>query len=372
MQEFSAADILFSFLITWIVVLTPPLLIRTLRGKPVDKSLAIGICVIFYFANVILFVAMGSQNKSHAALLLGAWLSYYILRWQTNSSAARLACEERTSPGYDEPQSEGAVQSEIFTPTVQPDTQVTHHRWYQKSLHRPMARLFVSFVPSAIFVFSIILIRGYLETQPRVAPDYAALAAEYGTPTDTPDPPTTQPRAPTSAPADTHFGALVDRISSKASDNLGVAKEKERCDTYSNNPRTGTSPDDDALVDCIPAEQPSTRGLLMNLQDKVPGAALAWLGISAALFALLTTLSILIKSDTNKGWKRLSIVTGTIASILVFPGAVFILEEHFSVSGVGPLVLGLVLGLVTLPLVALLLLGGRNLVVWVKTGFEQN
>lgn len=367
MQEFSAADILFSFLITWIVVLTPPLLIRTLRGKPVDKSLAIGICVIFYFANVILFVAMGSQNKSHAALLLGAWLSYYILRWQTNSSAARLACEERTSPGYDEPQSEGAVQSEIFTPTVQPDTQVTHHRWYQKSLHRPMARLFVSFVPSAIFVFSIILIRGYLETQPRVAPDYAALAAEYGTPTDTPDPPTTQPRAPASAPLS---DAFVNRFSSKASDNLGAAKEKERCDTYSNNPRSGSGTNYDALVDCISAEHPSPGDIRMNVQDKAPGAVLAWLGISAALFALLTTLTILTKSDTNKGWKRLSIVIGTIASVLVFSGAVFSTHDEYFIGG--PLALGLVLGLVTLPLVALLLLGGRNLVAWIKAGFNQN
>jgi hypothetical protein len=102
MQEFPTGDLWLSFLITWIIVLTPPVLIRAIRGRPIGKKVAIGLCVIFYFINVILFAAMGSQSKSHTALFLGAWLSYYIFRWQTNSSAARSAREARKSFGYDE------------------------------------------------------------------------------------------------------------------------------------------------------------------------------------------------------------------------------------------------------------------------------
>jgi|GEM_PF-6873526 len=102
MQEFSTGDLWLSFLITWIVVFMPPVLIRAILGRPIGKKPAIGFCVVFYFINVILFTVMGSQSKSHTALFLGAWVSYYIFRWQTNSSATRSAREERKSRGYDE------------------------------------------------------------------------------------------------------------------------------------------------------------------------------------------------------------------------------------------------------------------------------
>lgn len=102
MQEFSTGDLWLGFFITWIIVLIPPVLIRAIRGRPIDKKVAIGFCVVFYFINLIMFIAMGSQSKSHNALLLGALISYYIFRWQTDSSATRTAREKRKSLGYDD------------------------------------------------------------------------------------------------------------------------------------------------------------------------------------------------------------------------------------------------------------------------------
>ena len=55
-----------------------------------------------YFSNLILFVALGSQSKSHSALIIGAILSYHVLRWQTKAGATKDAAVRRKEPGYDE------------------------------------------------------------------------------------------------------------------------------------------------------------------------------------------------------------------------------------------------------------------------------
>lgn len=79
-MNISWPEVILSFLITWAVVLAPPLLIRAIRKTPINKAISILLCVVLYFANVVLFTALGSQSKSHAALLLGAWVSYHIFR----------------------------------------------------------------------------------------------------------------------------------------------------------------------------------------------------------------------------------------------------------------------------------------------------
>jgi len=89
MSNLSSGDLLLSFVITWTVVLVPPTVIRFIRRKPISKGVAITVAVLFYFANIILFLAMGSQSKSHGALVIGAIFCYYILRWQTNSRGSR-------------------------------------------------------------------------------------------------------------------------------------------------------------------------------------------------------------------------------------------------------------------------------------------
>lgn len=102
MSNLSSIDLLLSFVITWTVVLVPPAIIRFIRRKPLSKVVAITLTIVLYFANIILFTAMGSQSKSHGALVIGAIFCYYVLRWQTNASAARSVAEQRKALGYDE------------------------------------------------------------------------------------------------------------------------------------------------------------------------------------------------------------------------------------------------------------------------------
>lgn len=90
MITISVIDLVVSFFITWSVVLSPPLLIRAIRKEPFGKPIAITLCVFFYFANVVFFTALGSQSKTHTALLLGAWVSYFIFRREKAISRAKF------------------------------------------------------------------------------------------------------------------------------------------------------------------------------------------------------------------------------------------------------------------------------------------
>lgn len=74
--------IILSFIITWSIGLVPPLLIRYLiYGKPIKSiGLAIGVVTILYVANVVIFTLLKSQSKSHGALLIIAFVSFWILR----------------------------------------------------------------------------------------------------------------------------------------------------------------------------------------------------------------------------------------------------------------------------------------------------
>jgi hypothetical protein len=70
-----------SFLFTWGIGLTPPLLIRfAFMRRPISKGWAIGVVALFWVFNLVLFTALGSQSKSHGALVLVAFVSYAILR----------------------------------------------------------------------------------------------------------------------------------------------------------------------------------------------------------------------------------------------------------------------------------------------------
>jgi hypothetical protein len=102
MSNLSFIELLLSFVITWTVVLLPPVIIRFIRRKPLPKGFAITLAAVLYVANVTLFTALGSQSKSHGALVIGAVFCYYILRRQTNVSAARSVAEQRKALGYDD------------------------------------------------------------------------------------------------------------------------------------------------------------------------------------------------------------------------------------------------------------------------------
>jgi hypothetical protein len=87
MEDLTATTLIFSFIITWTIGLTPPLLIRyAFLRRPMAKKPAIGTSAFFWLLNIILFIAMGSESKGHAALLLIAYVSYWILRREKKKS----------------------------------------------------------------------------------------------------------------------------------------------------------------------------------------------------------------------------------------------------------------------------------------------
>ncbi len=93
MEETSTAAVAvvlaLSFIVTWAVGLAPPLIIRFLiRKRPLGKWPAIGICAALWAFNIGLFTAMGSKSKTHGALALVAFASYFILRKPTPEPAA--------------------------------------------------------------------------------------------------------------------------------------------------------------------------------------------------------------------------------------------------------------------------------------------
>lgn len=83
----------FSFALTWGIGLTPPLLIRyAFYRRPLNKWPAIGYCALLFCVNIVIFTALGSESKTHSALVIIAFVSYYILKngqrahpFQTNS-----------------------------------------------------------------------------------------------------------------------------------------------------------------------------------------------------------------------------------------------------------------------------------------------
>ena len=70
-----------SFLVTWTIGLTPPALIRfVFLKRPIGKWPAIGFCGVMFMVNMMIFLALGSESKTHIAVILIAFASYYILR----------------------------------------------------------------------------------------------------------------------------------------------------------------------------------------------------------------------------------------------------------------------------------------------------
>jgi|LSQX01.2.fsa_nt_gb hypothetical protein len=73
--------LILSAILTWGIGLAPPLLLRfAFLRRPMPKAGAIAFVVVFWFTNIVIFTALGSQSKTHRALFLVAVASYYILR----------------------------------------------------------------------------------------------------------------------------------------------------------------------------------------------------------------------------------------------------------------------------------------------------
>ena len=83
-------ELLISFLLTWSIGLTPPLLLRyLLLRRPFKKWGAIAIVSVFWIIESLLALAMdqvnGRTTHNHPVLILIALISYYILMRPTKS-----------------------------------------------------------------------------------------------------------------------------------------------------------------------------------------------------------------------------------------------------------------------------------------------
>lgn len=80
MENFTAANIIFSFIITWTIGLAPPAFLRYgLLKHSLSKKSAIVICLCLWIFNIFLFTLLGSKSKIHGALILIAFASYWLL-----------------------------------------------------------------------------------------------------------------------------------------------------------------------------------------------------------------------------------------------------------------------------------------------------
>lgn len=84
MYEIDTITLILSLVLTWGIGLTPPILIRYIFFKrSIARWLAVGICTFLWLSNIFLFTALGSKSKTHAVLFIIAFVSYFILRYDT-------------------------------------------------------------------------------------------------------------------------------------------------------------------------------------------------------------------------------------------------------------------------------------------------
>lgn len=122
-------DIVLSIIFTWIIGLLPPVLIRfVFLKRPIAKWPAIGICSLFWFCNMVLFIALRSKSKTHAVLWLVAWISYLILRRENKPSNSTAPKEETIGA----PMSASSTESSV---THGHDTPMEQNLRELKSLH---------------------------------------------------------------------------------------------------------------------------------------------------------------------------------------------------------------------------------------------
>lgn len=92
-------EYIFGFFVTWVLILTPPVLIRfAVLRKPISsKVIAITISAALLILNFAVFAFLGSRSKTHAVLFLGAWVCFAILRYRNKDQMKKSALDERKS-----------------------------------------------------------------------------------------------------------------------------------------------------------------------------------------------------------------------------------------------------------------------------------
>ena len=101
MDDIGIGSIVLSVAFSWVIGLTPPLLIRLVfLREPIGHWLAVGICSLFWVFNFVLSSTIGGTSGRHGALLLVALAAYWILR---TSFSPRISWTRRSPRVQEEP-----------------------------------------------------------------------------------------------------------------------------------------------------------------------------------------------------------------------------------------------------------------------------
>lgn len=317
MHDLDAMSLLLGLLFTWIIGMTPPLLIRYLLVKgPMDKKGAIITSTTLGIFNLILFIALGSQSKSHAVLILIAIISYRVLK---STKEFKRSAEK--------------------SPTAIANKDVSTYHWYKKVVFQKSWRIVAAGVPLAILIV-LAHTNHAIEQQKRDYERYTLWATDpiaFGN-SEAGDP----------SPGSPELQKLLENLPDTNADLDGGVPPLSKLQ------RTVAEP--------MP---PKTIGEYAS--DGARQMFFVWLLGAISIFTALSTLSFYL-TETEEGWRRLSIVAATAISVL--SGIIYITSANmlsFEDSGIL-----LTVGSSAFVVGILLLLGGRRILLWVKAGYNDN
>ncbi len=278
-------------LFTWGIGLIPPFLIRyILYKRQMGKNMAVIVCAAFWIFNLILFISLGSQSKTHAVLLLIALVSYKILR---------IAPKDK----------------EILSINTKPhEPHSWALRWYKLLVFQLKWRLFFSATLPFVVIGGGFLLGAYVQTTEE----------------------------------NERFAALT-------------IEEKAECARLEYEIDTNHSPEYSYRLSNCQHDR-----YFRNVQEFIPDVILNWVVITVGLFALLTAIS-LYYCEHEIGWRRLAIVIAILFSVVSIL-APLVIEDglEFSFSTLAMILLP---SFAAFPMGILLILGGRSIYLWVRSGF---
>ena len=95
--EYWWLTLLLPFFLAWGLGLVPSLLIRfVLKARPLQRIPSLGIVLLLLALNVLTFIALGSQSKTHITLILAALISYKILRIKGRHKNAPISYHQKS------------------------------------------------------------------------------------------------------------------------------------------------------------------------------------------------------------------------------------------------------------------------------------
>lgn len=137
--------VIFSLIITWGIGLAPPLLLRfVFFRRQFEKWWAIATVSILWLFNMVLFISLGSQSKTHIALTLVAFVSFYILRKEAKEKPAlKEEVLPKTTADYEH----------IIEPKIEKtEIKTASGNWFVNILRNVKQRWLVSLLPFVVLI----------------------------------------------------------------------------------------------------------------------------------------------------------------------------------------------------------------------------